>query len=205
MLKSVKTGRVPLGRANLTWLTDTLATGGDFDYNDAVAAAQLQDLINQQVGVVIDCRIEADDAALWSRHPEVEYHHLPEDDYFGHHMSNRHFDKAVQVARTAQAGGKKVFTHCHMGVNRGTSTAFAILLDRGYSAEEAFDLIRAKRPIAGVYYAEDALRAHLLRQGVDPEPLVRRFRAHRDAVFGADQIAQVQHSIRQTHINRGDL
>jgi len=189
----------------LTWLTDTLATGGDFDYDAAVAAAQLQDLLNQQVGVVIDCRVEADDSAIWANYPEVEYFRLPEDDYYGHHIPARHFDNAVQIARTAQADGKKVFTHCHMGVNRGATTAFAILLDRGMSAEDAFDLIRARRPIAGLYYAEDALRAHLVRQNRDPEPALRRFRQHRDAVFGANEVAKVQHTIRQTHINRGDL
>ena len=198
----------PRWRANLTWLTDTLATGGDFDYDDAVAAAQLQDLLDQRVGVVIDCRVEADDSAIWAPYPEVEYYHLPEDDYYGHHISPGHFDRAVQIARLAQANGKKVFAHCHMGVNRGVTTAFAILLDRGMSAEDAFDLVRARRPIAGLYYAEDALRAHLVRQGcgsAESAALVQRFQQHRDAVFGANEVAKVQHTIRQTHLNRGDL
>ena len=190
--------------ANLSWLTDTLATGGDFDYNSKVAAAQLQDLLDNGVRVVIDCRIEDDDAIAWANHPEVEYHHLPEDDYFGHRMSAAHFDKAVEIARSAQLRGAKVFTHCHMGINRGPSTAFAILLDRGYSPEDAFDLIRAKRPIAGIYYAEDALRAHLARSGSVSDDPILQFRQHRDKVFGDDEIDEVAHIIRETHYQRGD-
>ncbi|MDR2702734.1 MAG: dual specificity protein phosphatase family protein [Cellulomonadaceae bacterium] len=192
-------------RANLTWLTDTLATGGDFEYDPVLAAEQVEDLLAQQVGVIIDCRIEADDGDIWAQYPEIEYHHLPEDDYGGHKMSANHFAKAVSIARAAHAQGKKVLAHCHMGINRGPSTAFAILLDRGFSAAEAFDLIRAKRPISAVYYAEDALVAHLNRQGVDPAPELAKFRAHHDQVFTPTEIAQIAHTIRQTHQARGDL
>jgi len=200
------TASLPRVAANITWLTDSLATGGDFDYNPRIAAAQLQDLLRQQVGVIIDCRIEANDKALWGAFPQIEYYHLPEDDYFGHKMGNNHFDKAVAIARHAQAHGKKVFAHCHMGINRGPSTAFAILLDRGFSPEDAFDLIRVKRPISGVYYAEDALRAHLLRVGQEnPEPILQRFRKHHENVFGAKELNQVAHIIRETHAARGDI
>ena len=193
-------------QANLTWLTDSLATGGDFEYDPRLAEQQMQDLLSQNIGVIIDCRIEADDAAMWANHPEIEYYHLPEDDYGGHKMSAKHFAKAVAIAQQAEANGKKVFTHCHMGINRGPSTAYAILLDRGFSPEEAFDLIRERRPISAVYYAEDALRAHLLRTNhPDPATVLQNFRAHRDAVFGASEIAQVAHTIRQTHQTRGDL
>ena len=50
-----------------------------------------------------------------------------------------------------------VLVHCHMGVNRGPSMAYAILLALGWDAVEALNAIRAARPIAGVIYAGNAL------------------------------------------------
>ena len=194
-------------KADITWLTDDLATGGDFDYNAITANAQLRDLLGQGVGVVIDTRIEDDDAAIWSKFP-VEYHHIPEDDYQGNHIDPADFNKAVLIARKAEAQGKKVFVHCHMGINRGPSTAYAILLDRGWAPEEAFDLIRAKRPIAAVYYAEDALRADLARRRTtqsEAAKIINNFNAHHDKVFGAKEMEETQHIIRNTHIQRGDF
>jgi len=194
-------------KADITWLTDSLATGGDFDYNAIIANAQLRDLLAQSVGVVIDTRIEDDDTAIWSKHP-VEYYHIPEDDYQGNHIAPADFDQAVMIARQAAAQGKKVFVHCHMGINRGPSTAFAILLDRGMAPDAAFDLIRSKRPIAAVYYAEDALRADLARRGATATQAassINSFIKHRDSVFGEKELEQVQHIIRDTHIARGDF
>ena len=49
--------------------------------------------------------------------------------------------------------------HCHMGINRGPSMAYAMLLDAGYDVVEALDMIRKARPIAGIIYAIDAVRA----------------------------------------------
>ncbi|MCL1801325.1 MAG: dual specificity protein phosphatase family protein [Promicromonosporaceae bacterium] len=194
--------------ADITWLTDDVATGGDFDYNPRVARAQLDDLIQQGVTLVIDTRIEDDDAAIWAQVPGVEYIHLPQDDYQGYHIASEHFDKAVELARAAIAAGGKVFVHCHMGINRGPSTAYAILLDQGMGAAEAFDLIRARRPIAAVYYAEDALRADLARRNTGwnaAAEALNEFAAHHDKVFGRAELAQIQHIIRDTHIKRGDF
>ena len=50
-----------------------------------------------------------------------------------------------------------VLVHCHMGVNRGPSMAYAILLALGWDAVEALNAISAARPIAGVIYAGNAL------------------------------------------------
>ena len=51
-----------------------------------------------------------------------------------------------------------LLVHCHMGINRGPSAAYAILLTRGHDPIEAIDLVRARRPIAAVDYADDSLR-----------------------------------------------
>ena len=61
---------------------------------------------------------------------------------------------------------RKVIVHCHMGVNRGPSLAFAAMLALGHEPTEALAAIRAQRPIAAVLYAEDALRWWHARNGV---------------------------------------
>ena len=70
------------------------------------------------------------------------------------------FDVAVDWSVAAIEGGGTVLTHCHMGVNRGPSLGFAVLLEQGWDPIEALDAIRTARPIAWVAYAEDALRWH---------------------------------------------
>ena len=59
----------------------------------------------------------------------------------------------------------KVLVHCHMGINRGPSLAFAALLASGWDPVDAIDRIRQVRPIAAVGYAEDALAWHHRRAG----------------------------------------
>ena len=46
-----------------------------------------------------------------------------------------------------------------MGINRGPSLGFAILLHWGWDPNEAITAIRDARPIANVWYAVDALVA----------------------------------------------
>jgi hypothetical protein len=188
------------GKANIDWITDDLAAGGDFSYRDDIAARQLQDLLDQGVGCVIDCRIEADDFAIWTEVDGVTYHWLPVNDIAGSHLPRAHFDRAVAIARQAQREGRKMLAHCHMGVNRGPSTAFAILLDRGMDPIEAFDLIRERRPRAAIAYAEDALAAHLLREtGQLDYDVLNTFVEHVEAVM-TDRVHQgIQHIMRQHH------
>lgn len=185
--------------ANITWLMETLATGGDFSYSVTRAGAQLNDLMQQGVGCVIDCRMEADDFDTWMQ-TDVEYHWLPIDDIAGAHIPAGHFDRAVAIARRAEREGRKVFVHCHMGINRGPSTAFAIMLDRGCDPIKAFDWIRSVRPQAGIAFAEDALWAHLERQGGQVDwSVLDSFVEHRDAVMTPQEQAKIQHKIRQHH------
>ena len=67
-----------------------------------------------------------------------------------------------------------VLTHCHMGINRGPSLGFAVLLHQGWDPVDAIAAIRAARPIANVWYTRDALAWHHTRHGTDPyDDLVR--------------------------------
>ncbi len=50
----------------------------------------------------------------------------------------------------------RVLLHCGAGINRGPSAAYAVLRALGHEPEEAYELITAARPFAGIIYAEDA-------------------------------------------------
>ena len=66
------------------------------------------------------------------------------------------------------ASGGVVLTHCHMGINRGPSAGYAVLLAMGWDPVEALAAIRSARPIANVWYAGDALEWRLARIGAGP-------------------------------------
>ncbi len=63
----------------------------------------------------------------------------------------------------AITSGGRVLVHCHLGINRSPSAAFAILLTLGWGSVEALSAIRTARPIANAWYAEQALAWHLKR------------------------------------------
>ena len=89
--------------------------------------------------------------------------------------------------------GSIVLTHCHMGVNRGPSLGFAVLLGLGWDPVAAIDAIRSARPIANVYYAEDALVWHHQRTRASAEQ--RRADARRLREWRRTHPLDVQHVI----------
>jgi protein-tyrosine phosphatase len=147
--------------ANASFLTPYLAIGGDLDITEHdVALGQLEELGDAGITHVIDARIEASDEEwIRERNANVEYLHLGIDDA-GQRVPDAWFDEGVAFARQAIESGGVVLAHCHMGINRGPSMGFAILLALGWDAREALDAIYVARPIAFVAYAEDALRWH---------------------------------------------
>lgn len=200
---STEVSTVPMVRANISWLTDDLATGGDLSFDPDIAAEQVLDIVDSGITHIIDMRKEDNDSAIWEREG-VKYLHLPADDSRGYHVPHSIFDAAVEFARQAEMEDGKVLAHCHMGINRGPSCAMAILMDKGHRPSQAWDLIRAKRPIAAIAYAEDALLAHLERIGSSP---VRR-RLHHDLLLShitsrmtPEIIQGINHSIRENHLN----
>ena len=148
-----------LGRANAHWVTEFLAVGGDLEMYDAeLAAQQAVDLIGAGVTHVLDVRQEADDAELWSQFPEVTYHWDGIDDA-GQVVPDEWWEGIVSWSLAALSQpGAKLLTHCHMGINRGPSAGYAVLLGLGWDPVNAIDRIRSARPEAHVWYAEDALR-----------------------------------------------
>lgn len=147
--------------ANMDFVTDRVATGGDLPADPALAAADLADLVAAGVTHIIDNRIEWDDEDLVAAlAPGVRYLRNGVDDA-GQRMPDSWFDRGVGFALAALAEpGTKVLAHCHMGINRGPSMAYAILLALDSDPIAALDAIRAARSIAAVGYAEDALDWH---------------------------------------------
>ena len=189
--------------ANITWLTKHVATGGDLSFIPNKAFRQMQELLSMGIGLVIDCRKEVDDWDIWSQYPDTEYLYLPVDDVAGGHLPFEHFDAAVYAARDVIEKGGTVFAHCHMGINRGPSTAMAILMDQGMTPESAFSLIRRERPIAGIAFAVDAVRAHYAREGWKADTAewrVDQFIEHMDRVYPKSAQMAVRHTMRAKHM-----
>jgi dual specificity phosphatase 3 len=141
-----------------------VVVSGDIDRtSDAAAERQLREWIDAGITDIIDargeCREGGGDKTLVERiAPGVNYHWVGTNDN-GNGQSDEWFDIGVAIARKALTDQfRKVLFHCHMGVNRGPSMAYAVLLDLGYGPVAALDLIRTARPIAAMLYAEDALR-----------------------------------------------
>ena len=144
--------------ANIDFVTTRVATGGDLPADEAGALADLADLTAAGITHVIDNRLEWNDEAFVAFHaPAVHYLHNGVDDA-GQRMPDSWFDRGVAFALAALTDPKaRVLAHCHMGINRGPSMTYAILLALGTDPVEAIDAIRRARPIAAVGYAEDAL------------------------------------------------
>lgn len=171
-----------LAHANASFVTPQLLVGGDLDItDDELSERQLRELVDAGVTHIIDCRLEADDAELVGRvAPEVEYRWDGIDDA-GQRVPAAWFDEAVGHALEALADpGSIVLTHCHMGINRGPSLGYAVLLAQGWDVVDAIAAIREARPIAHVAYAEDALRWHHERS----ETSLDEQRDDRERLFG---------------------
>jgi dual specificity phosphatase 3 len=153
---------LPLLRsANAHFVTPHLLIGGDLDYRSRkLAAQQVVELHEAGVTHIIDVRVEwSDQDWVVELLPGLEYLHHGIDDA-GQAVPGEWFQVGVDHALDALERGGVVLTHCHMGINRGPSLGFAVLLALGWDAVDALDAIRRARPIAFIAYAEDALRWH---------------------------------------------
>jgi len=173
--------------ANISRVTARIWTGGDLPAHLGKAAmlADVEDIRVAGITHVIDNRLECSDEGFFDAYaPDLVYVWNGQDDA-GQAMPDEWFDDGVEAARAALADPQaRVLAHCHMGINRGPSTAFAILLATGSTPVAALDAIRLARPIAVVGYSYDALDWWHRHSGASPT-VVRRDRAavarwHRD-------------------------
>ena len=166
--------------ANLDFVTPRLAVGGDLSARSInELSLQVQDYACVEFTHVVDCRLEWNDTELFSSSmPWISYLHHGMDDA-GQDVPTSWFDAAIDWIDTAGPDAV-VLTHCHMGINRGPSLGFAVLLHWGWDPVEAIAAIRTARPVANVWYAPDALLWHHGRRGTDPTGDLRRLKAWRE-------------------------
>lgn len=83
----------------------------------------------------------------------------------GRPKSPQWFNRSIRFALEALAHpGNRIYAHCAEGINRGPSTALAILLALGVDRVTARGMIVANRPQVGLRYEKDAWNAvHKLR------------------------------------------
>src|SRR6185436_10992830 len=150
--------------ANISCITGRVWTGGDLPSHlgEKSMLADLLEIQNAGITHILDNRIEWSDEAFVEAHaPTMTYWWNGQDDA-GQVMPDEWFCDGVDFALEALADpDAQVLAHCHMGINRGPSMAFAILLASGTEPVAALSAIRRVRPIAAISCAGDALdRGH---------------------------------------------
>ena len=115
---------------------------------------------------IVDLRGEACDADNVARFaPHIDYVWLGTHDAGGDQEFSW-FDKGAAAITGALADPEtRVVVHCHMGVNRAPSMAFAALLQLGHGIEDGLYAVRDARPIAKILYADSAVRWFADRDG----------------------------------------
>ncbi len=171
----------------ICWITPWLAVSGDLDTTDAHRCVnQIIAWENAGITDILDVRYERNDEPVIKQvNSPMNYWHVPTDDA-GNGQSHEWFVDGIAamtgVFNTAHSWlgvrasdgwspgeaspTRRVMVHCHMGVNRGPSMAYRLLLAAGWGVIEGLDAIREARPIANIEYAHDALVDHLATVGV---------------------------------------
>ena len=78
----------------------------------------------------------------------ASYCHLPTPDDEAPSMA--HLAQGIAFIEDAIGSGGKVYIHCSAGVGRAPTMAAAYLIHRGYSIDDALDLIRSARPFIAI-------------------------------------------------------
>lgn len=142
--------------ADFNFITNRIATGAAIN-----TIADVQQLINNGITHIIDCRDDFDDSQLLIKRAELSYlwNGTPDD---GTPKSTEWFKKSLDFALPMFLIPRtKVYCHCQAGINRGPSTAYCIMIALGFNWSWCRAEIIAKRPLTviGVRYADDAEKA----------------------------------------------
>lgn len=137
--------------ADFTFVTSRIATGAAL--NDA---SDVDAIVAAGITAVIDLRDDFDDGRLLAAHPAIIYCWNPTPDD-GQPKPPEWFDKSLTFALPILARPHtKVLAHCSAGINRGPSTAYAVMVALSFPPAVAERMIRNARPIVGLAYAVDA-------------------------------------------------
>src|SRR6266852_1790662 len=128
------------------FITDRIATGAGL-----VSTGDVDQLAQDGIRVVIDCRAEFDDHPLLVKHPEILYlwNGVFDD---GKPKPTSWFTKALDFTLPLIAKPTmKFYFHCAMGINRGPSMAYAFMRAAlGLGGDVTEKLIRLARPKVGL-------------------------------------------------------
>jgi hypothetical protein len=155
-------------------VTDSLAVSGDLPSNRVKALEQLR--LWEEAGItdVFDMREEANDTEFIHKNSTIISHWQGVDDD-GRKKDDAWFKSMCEKARIIlndTTRPRRILVHCHMGVNRGPSALFAIMLAMGWESLDALRAIRDARPIAGIIYAPDAISWWAREQNHDSDVVV---------------------------------
>jgi len=139
-------------------VTNGIVVSGDLHEDPKRAAHQLEQWRQSGITHVLDTRSEWNDKGLVAEHaPDLVYGWFGTDDD-GSPQPDAWFDDGLAFAAEALREPDAVLlVHCHMGINRGPSMAYRILLERGSDPIDALEAIGDARPVADIGYAGDAL------------------------------------------------
>jgi hypothetical protein len=186
---------------SISYIARHVWTGGDLpsDLGDEAMLAGLAEIQEAGITHILDARIEwSDEELIRTCAPDLGFLWNGVEDG-GQAMPDDWFETGVTFALEAlQDPDAQVLAHCHAGINRGPSMAYAILLATGMDPVAALTAIREARPIAAIAYDGDAL--DWWHRKVDaPAPVVRRHhrevaRWHRANPWDVDKVLRLMRS-----------
>jgi hypothetical protein len=184
--------------ADINYIAHRIWTGGDLpsDLGDDEMLADLNAVQNAGITHILDNRIEWSDEEFIRNHaPALNFLWNGADD-MGQPMPDEWFDLGVKFALEAlEDPDAQVLAHCHAGINRGPSMAYAILLATGMEPVDALTAVRRARPIAAIAYDRDALDWWHRRADAPEAEVVRQLAEvdawHRDNPWDVDQILRL--------------
>lgn len=134
------------------WVLDRLAVG-----NGVNTRAEVARLAREGITHVIDCRSDPAPRSLYAKSGVLVMSASTDDD--GQRKGSNWFAAPVFYAMVVlRRPSTKILVHCHAGINRGPSMAYAIMRAAGYDRTQALSMIRMARPIARIAYSQDADR-----------------------------------------------
>ena len=152
-------------------VSESLAVSGDLPANREAALVQLRLWEAAGITDVFDMREEANDTVFIHENSSITAHWFGVDDNGGRRDDEwfQNLCHAASVVLFDSTRPRRLLVHCHMGVNRGPSALFAIMLATGWESLDALRAIRDARPIAGIIYASDAINWWAREQGHDSD------------------------------------
>jgi dual specificity phosphatase 3 len=151
-------------------VSDQIVVSGDLSPDRVRAVAQIEGWMRAGITHVLDTRSEWSDQEIVSQQaPNIVYGSIGADDA-GLRQPDEWFDSGVGFAMEALRQPDSVLlVHCHMGINRGPTMAYRIMLEMDDDSIEALETIRSARPIADIGYAGDALDHYHRRYDVSKD------------------------------------